>query len=217
MGVPLLLLYNCLWMWSGWMFVLWTLLTVANVCLPSIWLRTVKCTMRSVGSPALWQCSCRTDGATVTSTSTHGGLEVFTASWSMCGCALWVRADQTPLNRSGYLMNKSKLSVRGVSFVCSFMYICSLWYLFVKLQAVHHYGKFMDPLWLLLIDLLSTIHIMETLSILLSVVAWNFVSHSISIYSTPNIQILERFQSRVLCMIVDAPWYVPNTFIRRVF
>lgn len=50
----------------------------------------------------------------LTSTSTHGGLEVFTASWSVCGCALWIQADQTPLNRSGYLMNKFKLSVGGV-------------------------------------------------------------------------------------------------------
>jgi hypothetical protein len=27
--------------------------------------------------------------------------------------------------------------------------------------------------------------------------------------------ILERFQSKALCMKVDAPWYVPNTVIRR--
>jgi hypothetical protein len=33
--------------------------------------------------------------------------------------------------------------------------------------------------------------------------------------STSNIEILERFQSKALCMIVDAPWYVPNTVIRR--
>jgi hypothetical protein len=31
--------------------------------------------------------------------------------------------------------------------------------------------------------------------------------------STSNIEILERFQSKVLHMIVDAPWYVPNTVI----
>jgi hypothetical protein len=30
-----------------------------------------------------------------------------------------------------------------------------------------------------------------------------------------NIEILERFQSKALRMIVDAPWYVPNTLIRR--
>jgi hypothetical protein len=29
------------------------------------------------------------------------------------------------------------------------------------------------------------------------------------------IEILERFQSKALRMIVDAPWYVPNTVIRR--
>jgi hypothetical protein len=33
--------------------------------------------------------------------------------------------------------------------------------------------------------------------------------------STSNIEILECFQSKTLHMIVDAPWYVPNTVIRR--
>jgi hypothetical protein len=33
--------------------------------------------------------------------------------------------------------------------------------------------------------------------------------------STSNIEILERFQSKALCMIVDASWYWPNTVIRR--
>jgi hypothetical protein len=33
--------------------------------------------------------------------------------------------------------------------------------------------------------------------------------------STSNIEILERFQSKALRMIVDAPWYMPNTVIRR--
>jgi hypothetical protein len=33
--------------------------------------------------------------------------------------------------------------------------------------------------------------------------------------STTNIEILGRFQSKALRMIVDAPWYVPNTVIRR--
>jgi hypothetical protein len=33
--------------------------------------------------------------------------------------------------------------------------------------------------------------------------------------STTNIEILERFQSKALRMIVDAPWYDPNTFIRK--
>jgi hypothetical protein len=28
-------------------------------------------------------------------------------------------------------------------------------------------------------------------------------------------EILERFQSKVLHMIVEAPWYVPNTVIQR--
>jgi hypothetical protein len=33
--------------------------------------------------------------------------------------------------------------------------------------------------------------------------------------STSNIEILERFQYKALRMIVDAPWYVANTVIRR--
>jgi hypothetical protein len=33
--------------------------------------------------------------------------------------------------------------------------------------------------------------------------------------STYNIEILESFQSKALRMIVDAPWYVPNTVIGR--
>jgi hypothetical protein len=33
--------------------------------------------------------------------------------------------------------------------------------------------------------------------------------------STSNIKILERFQSKALRMIADAPWYLPNTIIRR--
>jgi hypothetical protein len=28
--------------------------------------------------------------------------------------------------------------------------------------------------------------------------------------STSNIEILEHFQSKALCLIVDTPWYVPN-------
>jgi hypothetical protein len=33
--------------------------------------------------------------------------------------------------------------------------------------------------------------------------------------STSNIEILERFQSKALSIIIDAPWYVPNNHIRR--
>jgi hypothetical protein len=33
--------------------------------------------------------------------------------------------------------------------------------------------------------------------------------------STSNIDILERFQSKTLRLLVDAPWYVPNHRIRR--
>jgi hypothetical protein len=33
--------------------------------------------------------------------------------------------------------------------------------------------------------------------------------------STSNIEILERFQSKTLCMITDPPWYVTNALLRR--
>jgi hypothetical protein len=33
--------------------------------------------------------------------------------------------------------------------------------------------------------------------------------------STPNTEMLERFQSKTLRIIVDAPWYVLNTVIQR--
>jgi hypothetical protein len=33
--------------------------------------------------------------------------------------------------------------------------------------------------------------------------------------SKSNLEILERFQSKVLCIITDAPWYVPNAIIKR--
>jgi hypothetical protein len=33
--------------------------------------------------------------------------------------------------------------------------------------------------------------------------------------SNSNVEILERFQSKVLRLIVDAPWYVPNSVIRK--
>jgi hypothetical protein len=33
--------------------------------------------------------------------------------------------------------------------------------------------------------------------------------------STSNIEILERFQSKALRMITDAPWYVPNVILRQ--
>jgi hypothetical protein len=36
----------------------------------------------------------------------------------------------------------------------------------------------------------------------------------LSMTSTSNIEILEHFQSKALRIIVDAPWYVPNTVIR---
>jgi hypothetical protein len=44
---------------------------------------------------------------------------------------------------------------------------------------------------------------------------WTYLIQLWGMASTSNIEILERFQSKPLRMIVDAPWYVPNTVIRR--
>jgi hypothetical protein len=34
--------------------------------------------------------------------------------------------------------------------------------------------------------------------------------------STSNIEILEQLESKILFVIMDAPWYVPNTVIRTI-
>jgi hypothetical protein len=44
---------------------------------------------------------------------------------------------------------------------------------------------------------------------------WTYGIQLWGMASTSNIEILERFQSKALRMIVDAPCYVPNTVIRR--
>jgi hypothetical protein len=44
---------------------------------------------------------------------------------------------------------------------------------------------------------------------------WTYGIQLCGTASTPNTEILERFQSKALCMTVDAPWYVPNTVFRR--
>jgi hypothetical protein len=44
---------------------------------------------------------------------------------------------------------------------------------------------------------------------------WTYGIHLWGTASTSNIEILESFQSKTLRMIVDAPWYVSNTVIRR--
>jgi hypothetical protein len=44
---------------------------------------------------------------------------------------------------------------------------------------------------------------------------WTYGTKLWGTASTSNIEILERFQSKALRMIVDAPWYLPNTVIRR--
>jgi hypothetical protein len=44
---------------------------------------------------------------------------------------------------------------------------------------------------------------------------WTYGIQLWGMASTSNIEILERFQSKALIMIVDSPWYVPNTVIRR--
>jgi hypothetical protein len=44
---------------------------------------------------------------------------------------------------------------------------------------------------------------------------WTYGIQLWSTASTSNTELLERFQSEALSMIVVAPWYVPNTVIRR--
>jgi hypothetical protein len=44
---------------------------------------------------------------------------------------------------------------------------------------------------------------------------WTYGIQLCGTASTTNIEILERLQSKALRMIVDAPWYVPSTVIRR--
>ena len=44
---------------------------------------------------------------------------------------------------------------------------------------------------------------------------WTYGIQLWGMASNSNIEILERFQSKVLRIITDAPWYVPNTMLRR--
>jgi hypothetical protein len=44
---------------------------------------------------------------------------------------------------------------------------------------------------------------------------WTYGIHLWGSASFSNIEILERFQAKVLRMITDAPWYVPNTVLRQ--
>jgi hypothetical protein len=44
---------------------------------------------------------------------------------------------------------------------------------------------------------------------------WTYGIQLLGKASTSNIEILERFQSKALRMIMDAPWYVPNTVNQR--
>jgi hypothetical protein len=44
---------------------------------------------------------------------------------------------------------------------------------------------------------------------------WTFGIQLYGSASISNIEILERFQGKVLCMITDAPWYVPNMVLRQ--
>jgi hypothetical protein len=44
---------------------------------------------------------------------------------------------------------------------------------------------------------------------------WTYAMQLWGMASTSNIEILERFQSKALRVIVEAPFYVPNTVIRR--
>jgi hypothetical protein len=44
---------------------------------------------------------------------------------------------------------------------------------------------------------------------------WTFGIQLWGTASNSNLEILERFQSKVLRIITDAPWYMPNTIIKR--
>jgi hypothetical protein len=44
---------------------------------------------------------------------------------------------------------------------------------------------------------------------------WTYGIPLLGMASTSNIEILECFQSKALHMVVDTPWYVPNTVIQR--
>jgi hypothetical protein len=44
---------------------------------------------------------------------------------------------------------------------------------------------------------------------------WTYGTELWGTTSNSNIAILERFQSKVLRLIVNAPWYVPNSVIRK--
>jgi hypothetical protein len=44
---------------------------------------------------------------------------------------------------------------------------------------------------------------------------WTYVIQLWGTTSNSNIEVLERFQSKVLRLIVDAPWYVSNSDIRK--
>jgi hypothetical protein len=48
-----------------------------------------------------------------------------------------------------------------------------------------------------------------------SVPIWTYGIQLWGTASTSDIEILERFQAKVLRMMVDAPWYVPNALIPR--
>jgi hypothetical protein len=43
---------------------------------------------------------------------------------------------------------------------------------------------------------------------------WTYGIQLWGMASTSNIEILELLQTKVLCLIVDTPWYMPNTVIR---
>jgi hypothetical protein len=45
---------------------------------------------------------------------------------------------------------------------------------------------------------------------------WTYVIQLWGTTSNSNIEILERFQSKILRLIVDSPWHVSNSFIRKV-
>jgi hypothetical protein len=105
----------------------------------------------------------------------------------------------------------------------SFLSGCSLSYLTWSSQGgctlfiwtgEHVPLRVVNVMWTDLRELDCTRHFWSQIWIILNPI-WTYGIHPWGIAYTSNIEILERFQLKDLCMIVDAPWYVPNTVIQR--
>jgi hypothetical protein len=62
---------------------------------------------------------------------------------------------------------------------------------------------------------LQSYHLTDVLYKIILKPIWAYGMQLWGTASTSNTEILERFQSKALHMIVNSPWYAPNTVIRR--